>query len=406
MESWKGIAVPQIPVLAVRWDEVRWNGDARERLSRAQRATVRSTYKAAVPADLANLHFVIDPQVAADADDARDAIARFDAELSSMLPEGEFAPLSSVLLRTESASSSQIENITSGAKALALAEIGLARVGSNATLVAANVDAMNRAVALAEGVTPDAIRSIHEALMRGQDHANPGMFRDEQVWIGPSPTPHGAMFVPPHHDRVVASIADLCAFTARTDIPLLTQIALAHAQFETIHPFNDGNGRTGRALVHALLKGAGTTTRTTLPVSAGLLNDTAGYFDALTSFRRGDPNPIVQRFAKASFAAVDNGRILASALSAMLEDWTSRIDARRDAAVWRVLPLLISHPALTSALVQERAKVSQPAADNAIRRLLDAGIVARSSAAQRNVVYVAKDVISALDEFALRARRR
>jgi Fic family protein len=393
------------PALALNWDEVPWKSDASQRLSRSQRAKIQSTYKAAVPADIATMPFAIDPQVAAEADDARDAIARFDAELSIMFPDGEFAPLSSVLLRTESASSSQIENITTGARALALAEIGLARYGSNAKLVAANVDAMNRAVALADKVTPDTILDIHEALMRGQDHANPGRFRDEQVWIGASPTPHGAIFVPPHHDRVRASISDLCAFTTRTDIPLLTQAALAHAQFETIHPFNDGNGRTGRALVHALLKGGGATTRTTLPVSAGLLNDTDAYFDALTAYRQGDPSPIVERFARASFSAVDNGRVLADDLNAAYQDWTVRLTARRGAAVWRALPVLMSQPAITSALIQDRTKVSQPAADNAIRQLMDAGVVEKASGIQRNIVYIAKDVIAALDDFAARAKR-
>lgn len=392
--------------LVLRWDDVPWTSDPRQRLSRAQRAKVDSTYKAAVPADIASLQFTIDPQVAAEADDARDAIARFDAELSAMLPDGEFAPLSSVLLRTESASSSQIETITSGARALALAEIGFARGGSNAELVAANVDAMNRAVDLADAVTPDSILSIHDALMRGQGHASPGEFRREQVWIGASPTPHDAMFVPPRHDRVVAGMEDLCAFTARTDIPLLIQAAIAHAQFETIHPFNDGNGRTGRALVHALLKAGGATTRTTLPVSAGLLNDTDGYFDALSAYRLGDPSPIVGRFAQASFAAVGNGRLLADALSDAHEAWMARLDARRDAAVWRVLPLLISQPAITSALVQDRTNVSQPVADNAIRQLMAAEIIEKASGVQRNIVYVAKDVLAALDAFEARARRR
>lgn len=393
------------PALAIEWDDVPWKSDADQHLSRTQRSKIRSTYKAAVPADIATMPFAIDPQVAAEADDAHAAIARFDAELLTMIPECEFAPLSSVLLRTESASSSQIENITTGARSLALAEIGFVKYGSNAKLVAANVDAMNRAVALAGNVTPATILDIHEALMRGQEHANPGRFRDEQVWIGASPTPHGAMFVPPHHDRVQASLDDLCAFTARTDLPLLTQAALAHAQFETIHPFNDGNGRTGRALVHALLKGGGATTRATLPVSAGLLNDTDAYFDALTAYRQGDPSPIVERFARASFSAVDNARLLAKDLNNAYEDWTARLNVRKHAVVWRVLPVLMSQPAITSALVQNRTKVSQPAADNAIRQLRDAGIVEKASGIQRNIVYIAHDVITALDEFAARARR-
>ncbi len=102
----------------------------------------------------------------------------------------------------------------------------------------------------------------------------------------------------PH--RVPAAIDDLMAFAARDDVPLLAQIAVAHAQFETIHPFTDGNGRTGRALVQAMLRNKGLTRQVTVPVSAGLLADTDGYIAALTAYRDGDAAPIVERFAEAS----------------------------------------------------------------------------------------------------------
>ena len=126
--------------------------------------------------------------------------------------EGEFAPLATVLLRTESSSSSQIENITAGARALALAEIGLARHGSNAELVAANVEAMQRALAEADLMTPASLLAIHAALMHDQPSADPGVFRSEPVWIGGSGAyPHGAQFVPPHHERIPDGIHDLCA---------------------------------------------------------------------------------------------------------------------------------------------------------------------------------------------------
>ena len=393
---------------AVAWETLPWDRHSNAQpLSRAQRAAIRPTYEAAIPAAIAQLDANIEPAVLGEVDDARAEIARFDAELSTMLPGSEIAPLSAVLLRTESASSSQIENITAGAKALALAELGVVRYGSNAGLVAANVDAMNRAVELADAVTPDAILAIHEALMRGQSHAGPGEFRTEQVWIGgSSSSPHAAAFVPPHHSRVESAIDDLCAFIQRTDIPLLAQASIAHAQFETIHPFNDGNGRTGRALVHAMLKQGGATTRTTVPVSAGLLVDTDSYFAALTSYRNGDPSRIVERFTHASFAAVNNGRALAADLLEVYDIWSRGLNARKTAAVWKVLPLLLSHPAVTSAMVQESTGLSQPAADNVIKQLREAGILTKASGAQRYVVWVATDVTKALDEFAARARRR
>jgi Fic family protein len=364
------------------------------------------TYQAAIPATIASLNVMVDPVALAAADDARAEISRFDAELSTILPGTEIAPLAAVLLRTESASSSQIENITARAKALALAELGVAKYGSNAKLVASNVDAMKRAIEFADGITPAAILTIHEALMRGQEYADPGRYRSEQVWIGGSnASPHAAAFVPPHHSRVEAAIGDLCAFVERTDVPLLTQAAIAHAQFETIHPFVDGNGRTGRALVHAMLKHGGATTRSTVPVSAGLLVDTASYFDALTDYRNGDPSPIVARFADAAFAAIGNGRHLATDLLAVYTRWTEAVTARRTASVWRVLPVLLSHPAVTSALVQEMTGLSQPAADNVIGQLRDAGILTKAAGVQRYLVWVATDVTKALDDFADRARR-
>lgn len=394
--------------LKVTWEPHRW--EMTGPLSRRQRAKAAGDYLAAVPARIGDLTFSLDAELAAEVDDARDAIARFDGDVSDGLP-GELGPMSAVLLRTESASSSQIEHITAGAKALALAELSGARgrgriASTNATLVAANVDAMRRAVALAERISPRTILDIHEALMRGQPHADPGRFRQQQVWIGVGPTPHGADFVAPHHERIAAAVEELCEFSERTDLPVLAHVALAHAQFETIHPFNDGNGRTGRALVQAMLRRAGATTRVTLPVSAGLLTDTDGYVRALTAYREGDANPIVARFVAATFAAVANGRTLARDLQTVRAEWDSRLTVRRDAAARQLLPLLVAHPAVTSTLVQELLGVSQPTADSAVRVLIEAGVLSPTSTGQRYRAYVAPEVLTALDDFASRARRR
>lgn len=390
----------------VSWETLQWESNTDLPMSRAQRAKVRSTYQAAVPAFIAKAPVAISPETLAASDDARAEISRFDAELTSLLPGTELAPIASILLRTESASSSHIENITVGSKALAIAELGLAKYGSNAQLVVANVDAMQNAIELDSALTPASILAIHETLMQGQAHAMPGAFRTEQVWIGgTSVSPHGAHFVPPHHTRVLPAIEDLCAFIARTDVPLLTQTAIAHAQFETIHPFNDGNGRTGRALVHTMLKHAGATTRTTIPVSAGLLNDTSAYFDALTQYRDGDPNPIVNQFTQASFAAINNGRKLAQHLVAVHENWSNALTQRRTASVWKALPLLLGQPAITSGTLQAALGLSQPAADTVITQLREARILTQASGGQRNRVWVAADVTRALDAFADRARR-
>lgn len=397
--------------IALAWEEHVWEPEHVESSAMSRRAANRvgREYTSSIPATIADAHILLRADVVAQSEDARAAITRFDAELSTSFPD-EFAPLASVLLRTESASSSQIENITAGSRALALAELGITTFDSNARLVVANVDAMQRALELADDVTPDNILAIHEALMRGQKHADPGRLRTEQVWIGGSnESPHDADFIPPFHTRVGPALDDLCAFASRTDLPLLAHAAIAHAQFETIHPFNDGNGRTGRALVHSMLKQAGATTRMTVPVSAGLLADTDSYFEALTRFRAGDPNPMVTRFSEASFAAIRNGRQLADDLLALYDEWRTKLDARADSVAWQVLPLLLSQPAVTSKYVQQRTDASQPAVDRALKRIADAGIVVAKSehgeGHRRDMVWRSRAVIEALDEFAERARR-
>ena len=401
-----------IDALALGWEARTWEPrSSMATMSRAAAARKGTPYRAAVPPQIATMRLTFGDAVLAAAEDARAEVTRFDAELSSMFGgEGEFAPLATVLLRTESSSSSQIENITAGARALALAEIGLARHGSNAELVAANVEAMQRAVAEADRLTPASILAIHAALMHDQPSADPGVFRTEPVWIGGAGAyPHGAQFVPPHHERIPDGIEDLCAFLGRTDLPLVAHAAVAHAQFETIHPFVDGNGRTGRALVHAMLRHGRATTRTTVPVSAGLLTDPSAYFTALTAYRAGDPDPIVTRFSEATFAAISNSRMLAAALKETDERWHAVLSARSDSVAWRILPMLLAQPAVTSRLVQQRTGVSQPAVDRALRQLSEAGILSskneHGAERRRDVVWRADEVITALDDFAERARR-
>lgn len=387
---------------AVGWENRPWDRPADRTASRRQQLSARGPYRAAIPASLGAGALAIPAALQAEAEDAVRAITRFDAGIASV----ELAPLAAVLLRTESASSSQIEGVTAGARALALAAIEQ-RSGRNAELVVANVTAMQRGIELADDISVGSILAVHDALLRGHEYAAPGRFRTEQVWIGSAAiSPHTASFVPPHHDRVPAAMDDLTDFVRRTDLPVLVHVAIAHAQFETIHPFNDGNGRVGRTLVHAMLRQADVTRRLTVPVSAGLLTDTAAYFDALTAYRSGDVEPIIRQFIAASFRAVDNGQILIDDLDRVLQDWADALPSRRGSAARRLLPLLVSQPAVNVAYVVEAAGVALSAAQRAVEQLEEAGILVRAGAAQRNRVWTAPDVIDALDRFAERVGRR
>src|SRR5699024_9686574 len=159
-------------------------------------------------------------------------------------------------LRTESSSSSQIENLTSSAKALALSELGL--MGrQNADQVVANVRAMSTALELSPLNRPlneADVLAMHGELMSNDRPQTPGRFRTQQLWIGRARfSPHDAAVSRPHHSRVSANVADLTGFCARANMPVRVHAALAHAQSETSRPFEDGNGRTGRARLHAML---------------------------------------------------------------------------------------------------------------------------------------------------------
>jgi len=259
------------------------------------------------------VQLILPSQVAAEVAEASAEIARFDAEIGA-----ELLPFSSVLLCSESASSSRIENLTSGAKAIALAELGDPSK-RNATEIVGNVAAMTAAIDLADRLDTDAVLAMHHALLAEVDPGIAGRWRDQQVWVGgTSYGPHLATYVAPHHEHVPALMQDLVEYAGRTDLPPLGLAAIAHAQFESIHPFPDGNGRTGRALIHAILRARGLTRQVTVPVSAGLLTDTDGYFATLTAYRDGDPLSIIGALAAASERALVNARLLVEDLRSAL----------------------------------------------------------------------------------------
>lgn len=387
------------PVLT--YETLQWRLDPAIPASRTARRRYAGPYDAAVVPPIANVVVGLPAETAAAADDAAVEIARFDAELGN-----EIAPFAAVLLRTESAASSKIENLTASARAIAQAEVeGSGR--SNAAMIVANQRAMTAAVALAERIDENAILGMHAALLERTDPDIAGRWREDQVWIGGGDLgPHGAMFVPPEHRRVPAAISDLLAFIARDDIPALTHAALAHAQFETIHPFQDGNGRTGRSLVHAHLRLKGLTRNVTLPVSAGLLTDIDGYFAALTRYRDGDPAAIVDAFSAAAFAATHNGRVLVKDLHTIRAEWQDRIRARSDATTWRIADLLLRHPVVNAALIADQIGVASRNVHRALPPLEAAGVVVEFTGRERNRLWRSPEVLAALDRFAARAGRR
>jgi Fic family protein len=392
--------VPDSTWPALEWEDQKWVPSTRWGVG-ADGEIQEARYRSAIPARIAQLSPDPSPEAASSADLAARELSRLDAELGTRV--ASFAP---VLLRSEAASSSQIENITASARAIFSAELG-AKTSRNAELVAANARAMTAAIELADDVTPDAMARMHEVLMAGQPRHTPGRWREEAVWIGTrSDSPIGAEFVAPHHARIGGLVDDVAAFARRADVAPLVSVAVAHAQFETIHPFTDGNGRTGRALAQTLLRYRGVTRNVAIPVSAGLLADIDGYHTALTAYRDGDVTPIVAAFADAALRAVGNTRMLIAELDEIRSEWNDRLMVRRSSNAWKLLDVLVRRPVLNSAAAALELGVQQSNVYPPLAALVDAGIVKSKAEHQLGPFWRSDEILAALDRFAQRAGRR
>ena len=392
---------------AISWTSLDWEQQPlwqhRDPLA-SHRARQRNTgeFKSAVTPRIAEQTPQLSPQLYTLVQDCTRTITRFDEQHATL----GGMPFAAVLLRGESASSSQIENLTVSARRLSLAVVGASSsaVGHNAELVARNVRAMQAALEAAESLTIESIMHMHHELTAGTLE-DAGKFRQQWVCVG-GQSPVTADYVAPHWKLVPAAMNDLVEFMARRDLDPLVQAAIAHAQFETIHPFTDGNGRTGRALISALLMARGVTEHVVLPISSGLLHDVADYIAALTAYRAGDIEPIIRCFIQASNAAVENARILAEDLSG-LRDKILGTARRTTSALKAVADFCCTEPAFTVQMVEQNTSVAPATIYRIITTLEKAGVIRREKTfvlGQR--VWTVPHLNDALDAFAARAGRR
>lgn len=368
-------------------------------MTRRARAKAPATYESALAPLIAREKLVLPADIQAEVERATIAVARFDATVAHRLIP--FAPL---LLRTESVASSRIENLTSSARRVLEAELTGSSRG-NAGLIMGNVHQMEAAKRLTVTDKKDILR-IHNILLEGSAPRIAGVLRNEPVWIGGSDLyPLDADYIAPHHRHLPELIEDFVAFSHRTDIPALAHAAVAHAQFENIHPFADGNGRTGRALVHVLLRQRALTEHTSLPISASLLVNVEAYFKALDAYRAGEIVPIVKLFADAALDATQRGEWLASELDSIRTEWAENVTARADAADWRAVDVLIHQPIVTATNLADELGITPAAARSALSRLEVNGIVVGAQLPNQVRGWRAQDVLDLLDEFSEGMRR-
>jgi Fic family protein len=368
-------------------------------------------YDAYLPDPLIGWELALPADLAADLGDAEAAIRRLNATGTSHLGlEG----LARFLLRAESVASSKIEGIEAGPRRLLDAEVVLAQGGNAADRIAvemlANVAAMEAAVELGsstDAITLDDLLGIHRILMeRSAVPGIGGVVRTVQNWIGGSSyNPCSAVFVPPPPDTLNALLDDLLAYLNCDDHPALVQAAVAHAQFETIHPFADGNGRTGRALIHVILRRRGLTPRFVPPISLVLATWATDYIAGLTTFRHvGAPaspersvvaGTWLRTFATAAHRSCADAESYAGKIEALDARWRAQLGrVRANSAVELLLDLLPGVPVITVDSAARLIGRSEMRTGEAINRLEAAGVLRqRNIGRQRYRVFEAADVV-------------
>lgn len=365
-------------------------------------------YLSCVPPSIANVDLHLDRATLADLNDAIGAVADLERD-----PNVRYAGIAGALLRSESVASSKIERLNVDARSLGLAAIDETRPKSDATQVWANVTAMTVAIdtATLEPVTPDTFNMIHLALMRDDPYEGQraGRMRDVPSWIGGSDEcPRDAVHVPPAAHRLPLLMADLSTWCERADITPLTRAAIAHAQFETIHPYTDGNGRTGRAIIHTILRRGGTASASIVPASSALLADINGHFDSLTAYRQGDVDAYLRHFASATARASREAQLLGAELKDTSLEMHDAGVFRPDSVAATIASGLVQQPVISATrnAATTAGRVEPSTIYRAIERLETAGILTEITDSKRNRVWVALSVTAALDEFSRRLGRR
>lgn len=390
----------------------RWTSDASGPARRDRRPC---EYEAYVPDRLLTRQFVLDGPVAAAVTEAESAIIRLNTEARSLV---DTEALARILLRAEAVASSRIEGLEVGARRLLHAEVvrNLDQRSSDVTAneVLGNIDAMvfaTRAVAEDDRISLDLVLEIHRRLLAGSRlESHGGQLRRVQNWIGGSSyNPCSAAFVPPPEALVPELMEDLVAFCNDDSLPAVAQAAIAHAQFETIHPFVDGNGRTGRSLIHLVLRRRGLALRVLPPVSLVLATWARDYVTALQRFRYRGPatsrqandgaNQWVDQFSTACIRASADAASFEERTQAIETAWRERLGAlRARSAADLLLRALPGAPVLTVPGAATLIGRTYPAANNAIAKLVDAGILTQVTVGRRNRAYEAPEIIAAFTD--------
>jgi Fic family protein len=395
-----------------RFEERLWEGAGPgSGLSRKDRRG--GAYEVYIPDSLIGGEFWLGGRESADVSDAEREITLLESHSSALVDTEALARL---LLRAESVASSRIEGLVVGParilRADAARESGEPERDETAAEVLGNIEAMSHALhSVNEGqdITLPLLLEAHRRLLTPTALAPyAGQLRTVQNWIGGSSyNPCSAIFVPPPPELVEELMLDLCRFCNDDSLPTVAQAAIAHAQFETIHPFVDGNGRIGRALIHLVFRRRGLTHRTSPPVSLVLATRAQDYMNGLnaTSYagERNSPeataaiNQWVGTFAAACSRAATEAMAFEERIRAIQDGWRARLGSMRsDAAALRLIEILPGAPVITLASAERMISRSLRATIDGMEALQNVGIVRPSKVGRRRKqVFEAHEIIDA-----------
>ena len=361
-------------------------------------------YEVFIPDDISGRDFALDGAAVAAVSEATRALQHLEASPPRIATLGALAQN---LLRSESVASSRIEGVHLSHKRLARAAYQAARGQRDprAAEVLGNVEAMKHAIEIGTAgkpLTTSDIEDTHRTLLRfTEDTDIAGIVRESQNWIGGNDyNPIGAAYVPPPPEYVRPLLDDLCAFATRTDLAPIVQAGIAHAQFESIHPFADGNGRVGRALIYTVLRRRGEIPNYVPPISLILAAEPMGYVGGLTWYREGGVSAWIAQFADATARAATEAERLADEIEQLQSTWLDDLgQPRRDAAVRQLISALPQQPVIDVAVAQALTGKSHVAVGKALQELERAGILHRLNERKWGRVWECDQLLNLVDAF-------
>ena len=337
------------------------------------------------------------------------ALSRADLAVGRLAGEGRRFANPHMFIRSfvrrEAVLSSRIEGTRTTLEELLAAEAGAKGAADSADLrevanyVAALEYGLDRLNTLPLSLR--LIRELHERLMRGVrgDAATPGEFRRSQNWIGPpGRTLDDASYVPPPPDELMSCLDALEQFLHDDSLPVLAHAALAHAQFEAIHPFLDGNGRVGRLLITLLLAERGILPAPLLCLSAYFEETREAYYAHLLAVTEaGAWEDWLVYFLRGVRMQADDALARIGRLDTLLDSWRDDLADAFSPRLEEVLGLFVESPFWTVGEIGRTLGIAYTTARRAVDRLEEAGIVSQAGPSRRNRIYGARAVLAALD---------